>query len=87
MALDADIVASVANSNFKVISEMSVQNAISNQQALNLLQQKSLAKSLEAFDNIDVGEGLGLSAAQRGDLSKVIVDLAAALAAAKNASA
>ena len=87
MPLDESIVSSVANSNFKVISELSVQNAISNQQAMNLLQQKAIAKSLEAMDETSVLEGLGSAAAQRGDLAKVIVDLAAAFAAAKNTTA
>jgi len=35
---------------------------------------------LEAMDTTDVPEGLGLSAAQRGDLAKVISDLSSALA-------
>ena len=80
MALNEDIVASVANANFKSMAEIGMQNSLAHQNRLQILAEKSLAKSLEAMETIDVTEGLGIAAAQRGDLSKVIMDLSAAVA-------
>jgi len=79
MPLDESIIASVANSNFKTMSEIGVQNVLSHQNRLQLLAEKSLAKSLESMDHISVEEGLGLSAAQRGDLTKALAELTAIL--------
>ena len=80
MALNEDIIQAVANANFKAMAEMGVQNALGHQQRLQILAEKALAKSLESMDTVDVPEGLGISAAERGDLSKTITDLAAAVA-------
>jgi hypothetical protein len=79
MPLDETIIQAVANANFKTMAELAVQNAITDQQQLNILSRKSLAKSLEAMDTTDVTEGLGIAAAQRGDISKVISELGAAV--------
>jgi hypothetical protein len=78
-ALDPGVIESVINSNFKSLAEMGAVNAISHQNRLQILAEKALAKSLEAMDTTDVPEGLGTSAAQRGDLAKQISDLAAAV--------
>jgi len=80
VALNADIVESVANSNFKTMSELAVQNALGHQNRLQILAEKALAKSLESMDTVDVPEGLGIAAAQRGDLAKQLSDLASAIA-------
>lgn len=80
MALNADVVEAVANANFKAMAELGIQNTLAHQNRLQILAEKSLARSLEAMDTTDVPEGLGLSAAQRGDLAKQISDLAAAVA-------
>ena len=79
MPLDESILAAVANANFKSMAELGVQNALAHQNRLQILAEKALAKSLESMDTTDVPEGLGIAAAQRGDLAKVISDLAAAL--------
>jgi hypothetical protein len=80
MALDTTVVDSVANANFKMLAEQVGSNIASSQQRLQILAEKSLARSLDALDNTSVPEGLGLSAAQRGDLAKQISDLSAAVA-------
>jgi len=79
MPLDESILAAVANANFKSMAEFSVQNLMSHQNRLQILAEKALSKSLESMDTTDVAEGLGLAAAQRGDLSKTIADLGAAI--------
>jgi hypothetical protein len=78
--LDPGVIESVINSNFKSLAEMGAINALSHQNRIQVLAEKALAKSLENMDTTDVPEGLGLSAAQRGDLAKQISDLAAAVA-------
>lgn len=78
--LDENIVQAVSNANFKAMAELAVQNTLAHQNRLQILAEKSLSKSLEAMDTISVEEGLGISAAQRGDLSKTIADLSAAVA-------
>lgn len=83
-ALDPGVIESVINSNFKTLAEMGTINALSHQNRLQILAEKALATSLENMDSVDVEEGLGLSAAQRGDLAKQISDLAAAVASVQS---
>jgi len=83
MALNPDIIEAVANSNFKTNAEMATQNSVNHQHRLQILAEKALSKSLESMDTTSVPEGLGLAAAQRSDLAKVIDDLAAAIATMK----
>lgn len=83
MALNADIIEAVANANFKTNAELATQNMLNHTHRLQILAEKSLSKSLEAMDTTSVPEGLGLAAAQRSDLAKVIDDLAAAIATMK----
>jgi len=79
-AIDPGVLESVINSNFKTMAEQVSANIASSQQRLQILAEKSLAKSLESMDTMQVSEGLGLAAANRSDLAKQIADLAAAVA-------
>lgn len=81
MALNPDIVEAVANSNFKMMAEASILDATAHRNRLNILAEKSLSKSLEAMDTLSVSEGLGIAAAQRGDLAKIQVELGSVTAA------
>lgn len=83
-ALDDGVLQSVINSNFKTLAEQVSSNVAMSQNRLQILAEKSLAKSLESMDTIQVSEGLGISAAQRGDLAKQISDLAAAVASVQS---
>ena len=78
-SLDPGVIESVINSNFKTLAEQVASNVATHQARLQILAEKALAKSLESMDETSVPEGLGLSAAQRGDLAKQIADLAAAV--------
>jgi len=80
MALDQGVLDAVTNANFKAMAEMGVQNALAHQNRVNVIAEKAMAKSLESMDTTSVPEGLGLAAAQRGDLAKVVADLGAAVA-------
>lgn len=70
MALDPGIVDSVSNTNFKVMAELTLQNTIANQQAMQLINQKATANSLIAMDQVK-------------ELSALVVELGAALSAIK----
>ena len=56
MALDASIIEAVSNANFKGMAELAVQNVLSHQQRLQILAEKSLAKSLESMDTVQSTE-------------------------------
>ena len=84
MPLDETIVAAVGNANFKSMAEMGVQNALLSQQRLQIMGETALGKVLDDMRTTSVPEGLGLSAAQRGDLSKTITELAGAVASIQN---
>lgn len=56
MALDASIIEAVSNANFKSMAELAVQNVLSHQQRLQILAEKSLAKSLESMDTTQTTE-------------------------------
>ena len=84
MALDETIVAAVGNANFKSMAEMGVQNALLSQQRLQIMGETALGKVLDDMRTTSVPEGLGLAAAQRGDLAKVITELAGAVASIQN---
>ena len=81
MALNPDIVEAVANSNFKMMAEAPILDATAHRNRLNILAEKSIAKSLEAMDTLSVSEGLGIAAAQRSDLAKIQVELGSVSAA------
>lgn len=77
--LDDGVLSAVINSNFKILAESATHGLVGHQTRLQILAEKSLAKSLEMMDTTSVSEGLGEAAAQRGDLAKVVADLAAAV--------
>jgi hypothetical protein len=81
MALNADWLDGIALANVKTMSELAVQNAINNQQLNYMIDRKATAKSLESMDVLNVSEGLGIAAAQRGDLAKVQAELGSITAA------
>ena len=79
-ALDPTIVAAVANGNFKSMHDLIMTNAISHQGRINTISETAMGNIIGRMNSLDVEEGLGISAAQRGDLAKQISDLAAAVA-------
>ena len=75
MALDQGVLDAVTNSNFKILAEQVSTNTAAHQNRLNILAEKALAKSLESMDTMQVSEGLGIAAANRSDLAKVVSEL------------
>jgi hypothetical protein len=81
MALNADFVEGVALTNFKALAEMGAINALGHSKRLDIIAETALVTALDRLNTTDVPEGLGLSAAQRGDLSKVTAELGGTIAA------
>jgi hypothetical protein len=86
MAADQGILDSVTNSNTKVLGDQvsaimaaSLQGMIDSQNRCRIIAETAMAKAIDNLNTVDVGEGLGIAAAQRGDLAKQISDLAAAV--------
>ena len=73
MPLDESILAAVANANFKSMAELAVQNVLSHQQRLQILAEKSLAKSLESMDTIQATEQ---DAAATASIAQILSKLA-----------
>jgi len=68
MPVNEQVVDAVTATNFKSIAEanavamnLSVQNAVSNQQAMNQIQQAAVGKIVELLVSTDVSEAAGLS--------------------------
>jgi hypothetical protein len=86
-ALDEGVLQAVVNENFKavagqaaVLANMNLQAGIEHMNRMRGLFETTFVKSVESLHGTDVPEGLGIAAAQRGDLAKQISDLAAAVA-------
>lgn len=73
--LDEAVLQSVANTNFKTITDLGVTEALGHQSRLNKIAEAGVARAIESIHGTSVEEGLGLAAAQRGDLSKVVAEL------------
>ena len=77
--LEDAVVDAVANSNFKNMAEMGILNALSHQNRMNILAETLLSKAVEHVHSTSVPEGLGIAAAQRGDVAKLMAELLAAV--------
>jgi hypothetical protein len=83
MALNADIIEAVANSNFKTMAEMQVTNALGHQNRLNLIAESSLGTILEKMNTLDVAEAAGVAGVINADLAEIIGQLSGAVANAQ----
>jgi len=92
MALHEDIVADVANSNFKVIANatasgiaqagsLAALNAASHQHALNLISSAFLAEAIMPRAGVDVTEAVGSKKVAESDLARTVDELGTAIAA------
>lgn len=80
MALNPDWLEAIALGNVKSMSEFAVQNSISHQNRLQILAEKSLAKSLESMDTLQISEALGPAALARGDVQGTLAALGGVVA-------
>lgn len=78
--LDDSTFEAVNNANLKVFGEMQAANALSHQNRVNVIAETAMVKALDSLHTTSVPEGLGLAAAQRGDLAKIVSELGAAVA-------
>jgi hypothetical protein len=81
MAFNPDFAEGVALTNFKALAEMGAINALGHSKRLDLIAETGLVTALDHLTTTSVPEGLGLSAAQGGDLSKVMAELGGVTAA------
>jgi len=92
MALHEDIVADVANSNFKVVANatasgvaqagsLAALNAASHQQGLNQISSAFLAEAIMPRAGVDITEAVGTKKVAEADLSRSVAELGTALAA------
>lgn len=83
MALDLNDSAwmdAIALTNVKAIADGALLNQQSHQKRLDILAEKSLARSLEAMDSTSVTEGLGLAAAAGANVAQRTTDLGGVIA-------
>ena len=89
--LDDSTLQAVNNANFKSVAEMAILDSQDHRRRMQViaengmarlqaLSETSLAASIDRLNTTSVPEGLGISAAQRGDLAKQINDLSASVA-------
>lgn len=83
MALSEDIVAAVANSNFKAMAEMQLTNALAHQNRVNVIAESSLGTILERMNTLDPNEAAGITAVMAGDIAEKIGELSGAVASAQ----
>lgn len=90
--LDQSVVSGVANANFKVIAEattagiaqagsLAAQNAVSHQQAKNMIQEAFLAEALLPRAGVDPTEAGGVKKVVETDLNRTLGELGATLSA------
>lgn len=82
--LEDAMVDSVANSNLKSVAEMGVLNSLAHQNRCNIIAETLMTKAVEHIHATSVPEGLGIAAAQRGDVAKLMTELLAAVKAGGN---
>jgi hypothetical protein len=73
--IDQSTFEAVNNGNFKAIADLATAEALGHQSRLNGIKEAGMAKAIEAIHGTNVEEGLGLAAAQRGDLAKIVAEL------------
>ena len=83
MALNDDIVAAVANANFKTMAEMQLTNALGHQKRLDMIAESSVGSILERMNTLDVSEAAGVAGVVNADLAEIIGQLSGAVANAQ----
>jgi hypothetical protein len=82
-SLDPTVVAAVANSNFKAMSEMQLTNQLAHQQRLQLLAESSLGSILKSQNSLDISEAVATSKISNSDVAGKLAALAAVISANK----
>ena len=80
MAIDAGMMDSVTNANFKVLAESATQNMVSHQNRLNMLAESSLAQMLNKINGLDPTESAAIVTVDQSGLSKQMADMGMAIA-------
>lgn len=77
--LDAGVLESVVNANFKTLAELVASNAAAHQNRLNLIAESSIGQIVNRMNTLDPTEAASISTVVRSDLAKAVADLGAAV--------
>ena len=80
MAIDAGMMDSVTNANFKVLAESATQNMVSHQNRLGMLAESSLAQMLNKMNALDAIEAAAIVTVDQSGLAKQMADMGMAIA-------
>ena len=61
--------------NFKTITDIAITDSLNHKRRVEGILEAALCKNIEAIHGTSVAEGLGIAAANRSDLSKVVNEL------------
>lgn len=79
MAIDAGMMDSVTNSNFKILAESATQNMVSHQNRLNMLAESSLAQMLNKMNGLDAVEATAVKTVDQSGLAKLMAEMGMAI--------
>jgi hypothetical protein len=79
MAIDAGMMDSVTNANFKILAESATQNMVSHQNRLNMLAESSLAQMLNKLNGLDPTEAAAVTKVSESGLAEKVAELGAAI--------
>lgn len=79
MPLDAGIVDSVTNANFKAMAEMQVTNALQHQNRMNAIFESSIGQIVNKMNTLDPTEAASVRTVSESGLAKSLSDLGAAV--------
>jgi hypothetical protein len=80
MAIDAGMMDSVTNANFKVLAESATQDMVSHQNRLTMLAESSLAQMLNKINGLDAREAAAIVKVDQSGLAKKMADMGIAIA-------
>jgi len=80
MAIDAGMMDSVTNANFKILAEAATQNMVSHQNRLNMLAESSLAQMLNKLNGLDPTEAAAVTKVSESGLAEQLASMGAAIA-------
>jgi len=80
MAIDAGMMDSVTNANFKILAESATQNMVSHQNRLNMLAESSLAQMLNKLNGLDPTEASAVKTVSEAGLSQQLAEMGGAIA-------
>ena len=79
MALDAGIIDSVTNANFKAMAEMQVTNALQHQNRMNAIFESSIGQIVNKMNTLDPTEAASVATVTEAGMAEALASLGAAV--------